>query len=46
MMILFVSRYLVHKGADKVDETTLHLRQLISMIPVHHWLKKKKKKKS
>lgn len=34
------SRYLVHKGADKVDETTLHLRQLVRMISVHHWLKR------
>lgn len=40
----FVSRYLVHEGADKVDKTTLHFRQLISMISVHHWLKKKKRR--
>lgn len=42
-MFKFVTRYLVHKGADKVDETTLHLWQLIGMISVHHRLKRKKK---
>lgn len=32
--------YLVHEGADEVDETALHLWQLICVISVHHRLKK------
>ena len=30
--------YLVHEGADKIDETTLHLGKLGSVISVHHGL--------
>lgn len=40
---LSITGYLVHKWADKVNETTLHLRQFIGMISVHHGLNRKKK---
>lgn len=35
-----LSSYLVHEGADEVDETALHLWQLVCVISVHHRLKK------
>lgn len=35
--------HLVHEGADKVDETTLQLGQVVRLVPVHHGLGKKEK---
>ncbi len=37
--------YLVHKRAHKVNETTLHLRKFIWLVPVHHGLRKDSKDK-
>ncbi len=34
------AHYLVHKGAHKVDETTLHLWELFGTVSVHHGLRK------
>lgn len=38
IMNIKAAHYLVHKGAHKVDETALHLGQLLGAVPVHHGL--------
>lgn len=32
------AHYLVHKGAHKINETALHLGELLGTISVHHGL--------